>query len=60
MRRTSTGPYKPDQMPGLVLRDLAVFFAGFLLVAMSQPVRQPVKAQATRATTAIAAATTKT
>jgi hypothetical protein len=56
MRRTSTGPYRPDQMPGLVLRDLAVFFAaGFLLVAMSQPVN----AQATRPIIAIAAATTK-
>jgi len=44
-------------MPGLLLRDFAVFFAaGFLLVAMSQPV----KAQTTKATVAIAAATTKT
>jgi hypothetical protein len=42
-------------MPGLVLRDLVVFFAGFLLVAMSQPVN----AQATRAIIASAAATTK-
>jgi len=56
MRRTSTGPQRPDQMPGLVVRDLAVFFAaGFLLVAMSQPVN----AQATRAIIASAAATTK-
>ena len=56
MRRTSTGPYRPDQIPGLVLRDLAVFFAaGFLLVAMTQPVN----AQATRPMIAIVAATTK-
>jgi hypothetical protein len=43
-------------MPGLVVRDLTVFFAaGFFLVAMSQPVN----AQATRAIIASAAATTK-
>ena len=43
-------------MPGLVWRDFAVFFAaGFLLVAMIQPVN----AQATRPIIAIAAATTK-
>ena len=43
-------------MPGLLLRDFAVFFAaGFLLVAMSQPVN----AQATRLMIAIAAAITK-
>ncbi len=44
-------------MLGLESRDLARFFgAGFLLVAMSQPVN----AQATKAMIAIAAATTKT
>ena len=61
MRRTSTVPYKPDQMPGAFFPDLVLgFLAGFLLVAMGWSVRQPVKAQATKATTAIAAATTKT
>lgn len=48
-------------MPGAFFPDLVLgFLAGFLLVAMGWSVRQPVKAQATKATTAIAAATTKT